>query len=388
MCRGWRRSVLALLLSGVLPAGSAQAQESKALEARLREIDHALPALARRAEREREAYDASLRAGLDGPIETRVAGLRIWALPRDVEAATELFRRVWQERFADDLGDDPPPAFSTIRFSYYDHRGGWNPRISEGETTTNFLVQVTNSVDSREEQAERVFGRAFLALSPWFVQLWLDGASGGHFTPTFAGIEALRQLASVDSRSAASCLAGSTRACLITLGLQPDGTSLAQVAREWYSDDQYRALLGKRNQLRAAGTDPALFFVRTRDTELLLPALDPEAPRRVAPEGPFLDYSGAPATGSTRASLLALALERGGPDALARLLALPFETPLRDALEQVSDMPLEQLGDEWRARLDEAGRSNQPAPPTRTTFGWVGLFAALAMTNTRWRLGS
>jgi hypothetical protein len=99
-------------------------------------------------------------------------------------------------------------------------------------------------------------------------------------------------------------------------------------------------------------------------------------------------YANAPLPGQIRETLVAYALERGGPGAWSRLLDNP-EASATEALEYASALPIDELLTGWRTLII----SNRPdtysaiVPRGALAVLWVLFFSFLAMRSTRWRLG-
>jgi hypothetical protein len=94
----------------------------------------------------------------------------------------------------------------------------------------------------------------------------------------------------------------------------------------------------------------------------------------------------APLPGHMRASLVGLALERGGEGAWTRLVENP-SMPAEEALARAAGVPLEELVAEWRDWIV----TNRPevyagtAGKSALALLWIVVFATLATRSTRWR---
>ncbi|MEQ9569432.1 MAG: hypothetical protein RLN75_04520, partial [Longimicrobiales bacterium] len=186
-----------------VPLAAQDSPDVAALEAQLDALLERAEALEPRVDAEREAYERSTRATLAEPTQRTVDGLRIRALPRDIDAAVELFTTTWRRSFQPRFGT-PPAAMLEAELGYYDHRGEWNPRVGEGPSSTYF-VQVSTAVDDRRYQAERSLGHALLRSAPVSVREWT--ADWSH-APRSDWLAIRRQLAAAPSLSAQACFDG------------------------------------------------------------------------------------------------------------------------------------------------------------------------------------
>ncbi len=353
-----------------------------------------------RVRAEKERYDASTEATLEAPVERVVGGgLRVRALPRDIEAAASLYEAVWAEVFAPAFGP-PPAAIAAAPVGYYDQRGGWNPRIAEGDGM-RYSVQVRSGWDDARPQAIRAVMSVILREGPVSIYRWL-GQGGlvdeemwiSGFDPRATMLDARRQLAADRSLTNAACLEGEVDACMMSHGLHPDGRSVQDVARSWYDQEELRRVVGgyqwyrRRGLAEAPGTLDAADFFTAQRTGLTVPeGASIEDADIVVLDGTEIFYDAVPATAPTRMTLFMHAVARGGDAAVARWLALPKHLPLERSLEAIAQEPIDRLVEGWRARLGaDEGQSNRRIP-LRATLTWVALLGMLSMTSTRWRLG-
>ncbi len=386
MCRrGVGPWVLAGLLMGA-PLTAQEAPDLTGLEARLDALLAEARSLDTRVEAERDAYDRSTRSTLEEPTERIVDGLRIRALPRDMDAAVELFTTTWQEAFQPRFGT-PPAAMLDAGLGYYDHRGEWNPRVGEGQANAYF-VQVSTAVDDRRYQAERSLTQALLHSAPVSIREWT--ADWNH-TPRSAWLAIRRQLAAAPSTSVQACFDGDLPSCTATLGLRPKGWDRSHVVAAWYSPEARRDVLARAGRIDAdtlpEDVTAAVAFLRL-ENEFRMPSGDDVSPGRLVRRGGNrIRWELGPADAGTRASLFLLAVDLGGAGAMDRLAALDPRAPVETALAALAGRPVDELVSEWRDRLlaevDPADRRT----PARSTLAWVGLLAVFAMTSTRWRVG-
>ena len=383
-----------------LPATAIpEAEAIPVLEARLDSLIGHIDGLDDRVVAEREAHEASLRASLPEPVRREVDGLVVQALPRDIEFATELFRSTWEEAFSPVFG--PPPAeMAHVVLGYYDHRGGWNPRVGEGLVGDHF-VQATNALPGARANARRAVMRGLLSRGPASVAEWVGQAGLREeeedpegFDPGSGALAARRQLAATRSESNADCLSGEVVACAVSLAVRPEGWSPEEVVRSWYDQETLAGgFAGIRGFSRRRALDPSVpndaadFFTYQRGGIRVPADATAEEARIVVPAGTGLLYDAAPANASTRLTLLAHAIDRGGDGAMDRWLTLDREMPLEPALESISGLSLESLVASWRDWLTMGDRSENRRLPVRSALSWVALLGVLSMTSTRWRLG-
>lgn len=146
----------------------------------------------------------------------------------------------------------------------------------------------------------------------------------------------------------------------------------------WYSAEQLRAVV-----LALGLHHVAIVQDHSHGCEI---AADLDACRRIVEALP--GRVRAPLDGSVRSSLVATAIELGGPGAWARLVEYRDAPPIR-TLEHVAGVPVEQLLSAWHAWVLDNRPVAYAELPTRSllTLLWIAFFATLAMRSTRWRLG-
>ncbi|MBT8337150.1 MAG: hypothetical protein KJO11_11140 [Gemmatimonadetes bacterium] len=341
-----------------------------------------------RAREERIALGASVETELPAPVTRTAGGLTIRALPRDMEAAVDLFTRTWSEHFAPVMGP-PPQAIRDLPLTYYDARGPWNPLIGENRGS-QWPVIVEPGVDPKA-RARTAFSAALVSSGPGSVARWSEFSG---FDPKDDPLRARRQLSAVASRSARECFRGDRDACTVTLGLRPDGWTDEDVVRAWYEPGQLRELLVRRRRIGRStdlgGLDAADVLIMARRASVDSEA--GETARALYWQGSeqVILHMYAPADRDTRASLLRVALRLGGGhEAVKRWMALPAETPLEEALEEIAGRSLPAVIEAWYAQIVGNGDSQTPndSVPTRSTLAWIGILSAFAMTSTRWRIG-
>jgi hypothetical protein len=190
-----------------------------------------------------------------------------------------------------------------------------------------------------------------------------------------------RQLVLGVSPVARACAGLDAEACLETVGLVEDPGAAGDVswARRWYDAPSARRLVLSR----ASGTpDWDRSDVRRcvdGGGDVCLEVLERWEWDDVAPGGP-----------GARASLARFALARGGEDGRARMRALEEGATAAELLSAVSGLSLRELVSAWAGSLRQAHPRRDGSRHRRdrgTALAWASVFAFLAMTNTRWRLG-
>lgn len=281
----------------------------------------------------------------------------------------ELFAKVWEERFAR-LGHSPALARSLFVFQWSDRTvpihvdgeahvidlDGWTPRARVDDAIATTLASAMR-YDLPEEQAS--------------VARW--GVANPLTPPPMELVH--RIVATTHSRVTRGCLGGDAEACASAMALGTT-TDLAQL-REWYTPQERRSLV-------------ATSFARMSRIRADARRRCVERSELAVCDRMLLDYSRdwAPLGGDVRASLLAYAIERGGPGAWDRLIEHPGMTRV-EAMEHAAGMPMSEILAGWQARLVAARPEVYEGlvPKSGLALVWTLFFAALAMRSTRWRLG-
>ena len=190
----------------------------------------------------------------------------------------------------------------------------------------------------------------------------------GFWTPTRPMSEEEWQDASLDlatsvSTVTKSCYAGSLEGCESALGL----TEVKDPLHEWYSPDGWRVLVSEWNPPKAdfelvAAHDECVVKKVAATCERL-------ARTRVVP---------IPLNMSTRATLYALSIERGGPAAFSKILQ-GTGTPLQ-ILANASGASPNDLVSAWRSRVLRAAPRSDAATPGHVAIvlAWTLLFGVAA----------
>jgi hypothetical protein len=179
--------------------------------------------------------------------------------------------------------------------------------------------------------------------------------------------EAAINLATSPAAVARSCYTGSVAACDAALGLTPSKDPLT----DWYTPDDWRVLVGSWHPPKDA-------FELLKDRTLCVENRDNTACERAARAHPVP----IPLAYSTRATLLATALEIGGRHAYHRLINTTG-API-DGLAVAAGVSPDSLVRVWRMRvLAATPRSSAPTIPEAALFaGWCALFG-IASTRRR-----
>jgi len=325
--------------------------------------------IARDLEATRRAAAAAAR------VDTLGVGLLTVVTPTgQADIARALITEVWNEHFAL-IERSPTLAESIFVFEWSDARvpihveSNARPVQFRGSTQRPRVKSaIRNAIGAALAHDLRRAGTQ--------VGLWVSGNPLQE-----PNLEAIyRVVATRRSQVTRACLAGDVSACASALSLGTRRQDLAQLS-EWYTPEERRALVvAWRPELMSRFDRPE----RTRCVEGRDHAVCDE----------FLTSFGSmrrdwsPLPPSVRETLLAYAVERGGPGAWERLLEDPDMEP-GQALEHASGSTLPELLAGWRARLVEHRPETfeDLAPSTGLSLVWTILFAALAMRSTRWRFG-
>lgn len=374
-------AVAAAFLALAVAAGTAAAQQTEA--ELLAHIDSLLPLL-EQAEREAAVAEAALEertrlaALTEGAVDTlRVGRLTVLAPPEDAGKARAAFEKIWSEEFAA-LGSEAVPRWT---FTFHVGERAHPIYVAPGP-----VGRVEAKAWERRAAVERrVRGAVAAAFADELVGLPIHGWASDNplFEPDGAAI--YRRLVTTPSKAVRSCLAGDTRACSHALGLGVGENPL----EVWYTPDERRSLavsqlsrfylvneLGSAERFRAALSETEVRCLDQADVD----ACDALLENR----GNGL----APLAGSMRATLVWLALQRGGEGAWRRLVESAERTPA-ETLAYVSGGPLPELVEAWRTWV-VAARPTAHAGLGRTglvSLLWILFFATLASRSTRWRLG-
>ena len=369
-----RRRVAVLMCAGALlwepSAAAAQQVTPAALEAQL---DSLLP-LVRRAQADYAAAKARAATALERlprvHIDTvRVGPLRVAAFPDEVDVARVVVEAAWQD-YAGMVGHSPALDRAVLGFSWH------HP-----------ATQILLDDHGRRVEAPRWRTRPYLdaaARSALAAILAKDlrGTSLGRWNnqpirePTNPQ-RIYRELAVTPSRADRACFGGDPAACWSALGLDLD----AGAVDAWWTPDEQKLIslqIGWNFLLSPDLREP---YEACRDRN------DQPACVRFAHGLPLTRL--VPLHAEARASMLWLALQKGGPGALDRVLSAPDATPA-EALRLASGLTSEELASAW---LDWV-RKQRPVAYSGlgssggVAFAWFLFYGLLALGSTRWRLES
>jgi hypothetical protein len=330
-------------------------------------------ALDARTARDREA--ARRAAAAAARVDTLRVGLLTVVTPTgQAETARALFTEVWSEHFAL-IERSPTLAESIFVFD------GSDDRVPIHIEANPRPVQLRGSAQRpRVKSAIRhAIGAALghdLSREGTRVGRWVGGNPLQE-----PDLEAIyRVVATRRSQVTRACLAGDVSACASSLSLGTGRQDLTQLS-EWYTPEERRALIvAWRPELMSRFDGP--------EWTLCVEGRDHAVCDEILTNFRSIQRDWSPLPQSVRATLLAYAVERGGPGAWERLVEDPDMEP-GQALEHASGSTLPELLAGWRARLVE--HRPEPfedlAPSTGLSLVWTILFAALAMRSTRWRFG-
>lgn len=397
MCRIGTLALVALVVSAADPHGATgqqttdppqrapAADELESPEALRARIDSLRPLLERawidlearnaRAE-EVDRVGAAARARVD---TLHVGSLTVLTPTDQAATAEEIFQGVWDESYAH-LGHSPALARSVVVFQWSDDR----VPIHVEENVHRVELDAWTRRSRVEEAVSRTFAAAMvhdIGRARSRVGTWVQG---NPLAPLPLE-RAYRMVATTRSRASRACLAGDTGACGSAMGLverQDVGPLGARwvVARlgEWYTPEERLALVRANVSPRNRGRlgDARRRCVADSDIAVC---------DRVLTE--YLRRDWTPYAPGVRETLVAYAIERGGPGAWERLAEDPDMTPI-EAMEHASGVPMSELLSGWRARLvaSRPDAYEHLIPRSGMTLVWTLIFAALAMRSTRWRL--
>jgi hypothetical protein len=313
---------------------------------------------------------------------TQVGPLRIAHLPGQRELAEEVFGEVWSTYSALMAGSE-----SLLDDQIFVFRFGWSlegmyvdgPHVRKVDLSRRF------GRSRLLEKAGDEVGRAIMSALPpdssrvrsWMGSLPLTSVRDWEWI--------YRNLASTPALAAKRCYRGEVRWCWEAMGQTFGGGGW----EEWYSPEERRLLVESRYRYRLALDSPRFnrpdllahgcVTLRSDRACLLLLERPWHVPGSLAriPLGP-----------STRASLVAEAMEQGGEGAFARFLAQPG-APFPDRLGSASGLHPDSLMARWRDRVLEARpelHAGLLLSPVSLAI-WILILLAVASRSTRWRLG-
>jgi hypothetical protein len=169
------------------------------------------------------------------------------------------------------------------------------------------------------------------------------------------------------SETVTRCVNGSSAACATSLEIEPPADKLAA----FYGPRDYPSLV-ERYGVQAHDPDSVAATVK-----LCIRANDPSACARSVTRVPV----GGPIPAQARQSLVALALEMGGPKALDRLLDGTGST--RERLASVAGVSADSLLQLWRIRVQASRPEHNLAPVGFAAIGWMLVLALVTLRRPR-----
>jgi hypothetical protein len=296
----------------------------------------------------------------------RVAGAAVVSTREDARLARELFDETWAEHFS----------------------------LVEGAALRRwtFTFQAFGGGDEEQALPSRGALNRDIELAPWqtrarakqYVRSALSDAIAHELQATgigsWGGADALRDhdlartyrgIATAPARSVRGCLAGDTRACVHSLGLDIGDDAMTV----WYTPAERRRLVLEAH-FHPADVSGDLYAACVK-------GIDDEACGEVIGERRW-----PPLDARARGSVVRYALERGGAGAWTRLLESTEASP-EEALAYVSGIELNELISEWRAWLLENRPVSYAGLGGKSVLAllWILIYTTLATRSTRWRLG-
>ncbi|HEY6808769.1 MAG TPA: hypothetical protein VI160_08265 [Gemmatimonadales bacterium] len=361
----------ALLLAAALAAGPAlRAQTISELRARIPRLEAAQALAVAAQHRLDSARSASRQATLD---TIRQAGLTVLTIPRDAALAREALAEAWPE--LERSYGTHAAELARKDFHLIVSRGADQPTgVPRGPVVPVIVATDADGHDASRRltlSAGQVMSNgADSALRAWVPTIYpLD--------PQFDALrrrDAYEELVTSPWLAVRRCFTGDIGRCRQAFGL----TGGADPASEWYEPEDRARLVIQRS---AGGETAGQTALRKSCAEAHHDADCLLLLRAVA--GTRLDP---PLSTMARGSLVATALELGGPGAYDRLLANP-RAPLPDRLAAAAGVPADSVIAAWRARVTAVAPSSArvPARSAWAAFGWAVVFGVLALRSSRWR---
>lgn len=369
-----RPVVLAVALLVALPCAAQRPPSDTVLRARV-------DSLAQELERAEATLDSALAADRlrrfatgTGALDTQSVGPVIVVSLRD-DAGTA---RTSVERALDQLGELGREGASPLEgFTLLVADGRTVPALTEmrgPDAELVWLPPFTRS-DRRVNAAVRPLLNRLTKALPADVQAWLGGAIAVDAHDA-ALTDVYRSLAVASSRAAGGCSAGDIGACAGALGLSDPGPAW----ENWYTRAQLAAWASAnapRGYVSVEGEAEA-FDACYYDGDAA--ACEFAAAHGRTPPTPLSPQA--------RATLVGLALERGGTAGYARLRT-DTEGPVLDRLARAAGTSPDALLREWRERVMDARpvASADLGGTLVVTILWTLAVSAIAMRSKRWRLG-
>jgi hypothetical protein len=206
---------------------------------------------------------------------------------------------------------------------------------------------------------------------------WLGGR--GQINRVVPPADLLLRLVLEPSAAHRRCTVGEVDACRAALGLDTEEKGGGASVRQWYDPGVARGVVWERANGTSEWDRSDVQACLRQSGEPCLQVLDRWGFTRAAP-----------VTMAARASLVRFALAEGAEGARERMAALGPDATLHELLSAAARRPVKVLAAEWSASLRDAHPRHGGSQERRdrgTALAWASLFAFLAMTNTRWRIG-
>ena len=356
MCDRRCRAVIAAVILGA--SGTAQAQTAAEFRQRLDALD--------RRSRQISETLATLNASAGPLVDTiRSGGLLVVAAPSVSGRAQVGVDSAW-DKLARIFGTRATAAAGRLIVLQYEEQ-------VEGELPFDQAsgIAVPIPLDAGVDVvADRIVAGASPTIYRTADQRLQDWAPHANPSILEANTVALyTELATSPWRSARECFTGRLDECRRALGISGEDPVL-----DWFdaSDRRHYVL----EYLKYLPASQSRFAACTGNDDAACIALMRLAPRVAAP----------PLSTTTRALLLALALDAGGRNAFDQLLDNPAR-PLEARLAAAAGIPADSLIGRWRRRV-LAVRPKTVAADERVAWGavvWSVLFALAALRSSRWR---
>ncbi len=382
----WVLVATAVMMVGAPVTTAAQQTKQEREQALGRHLDSIMPLLAQarsaaEAEAARREEEARRRSA---PVtDTFTVGpMRIVTLPSQRAMAESLFREVWDREYAPFVSSSPSLARMQFTFEWatpiepiYVNGDVRRVEIARWRPRSVVLAGIRQAISTT-----LVADLGETHVAQWTSQPVAAASDGAQLYLTMVG-----NSLSIDRR----CLGGEADACWHILGL---GLGLgSRPMGVWYTPQERRALVGEIGVWSVPSSfsekEKALWSACVHDgVQASCDSILGDQPLRTRYPRAYM-LSPLPA-GQGRAQMIWLALKAGGHGAWDRLREHP-EMSAEEALAYASGLTREQLALRWQQWI------TTQRPPARATLDpsllftllWVGLLAALAMRNTRWRLG-
>ena len=356
MCDRLRRGVIAALILG----SSSTAQAQTAAEFRQR-----LEALSRFSRQISETL-ATLNSSPAPLVDTIRSGALVVVTARSVSGRAQAGVDSAWERLACIYGSRANAAAGTRIVLQYEDQ-------VEGELPFDQASGIAVPIPLHAEMdvvADRIVAGASPTIYRTADQRLQDWAPHPNPSILEANTVALyAELATAPWRSARECFIGRLDECRRALGISGEDPVL-----DWFDAADRRHYV--EEYLKYLPASQSRYEACTGNDDAACVALMRLAPRVAAP----------PLSATTRALLLALALDAGGKNAFDRLLDSPTQ-PLGVRLAAAAGIPVDSLIGRWRSRV-LAVRPKTVAADERVAWGavvWSVLFALAALRSSRWR---